>query len=121
MPESIVGMHPDDCFPSSYSEGRVRFLKLCEQFDARLHAYDNTNEGAEGEDLSCDVVWYGPDDAEYVMVLVSATHGVEGFSGSAAQTDWLLTGGGGTSAGKCGHVVGPRAQPTRVQLAPPCD
>ena len=93
MPESIVGMHPDDCFPSSYSEGRVRFLKLCEQFDARLHAYDNPNEGAEGEDLSCDVAWYGPDDAEYVMVLVSATHGVEGFSGSAAQTDWLLTGG----------------------------
>lgn len=42
--------------------------------------------------LSTDVAWLGDKDAETVLVLLSATHGVEGFSGSAAQVDFLLYG-----------------------------
>ena len=40
-----------------------------------------------------DAAWFGPSDARRVLVLVSATHGVEGFCGSAAQLDWLLDDG----------------------------
>jgi hypothetical protein len=60
-----------------------------------LRAYANPNLGPAGEELATDVGYFGPDQAEKVIVLVSATHGVEGFGGSGAQLDWLL--GPGTS------------------------
>ncbi len=48
--------------------------------------------GPDGGDLSTDVAWIGPRDAERVLVMISATHGVEGFCGSGAQIDWLNRG-----------------------------
>ncbi|MFY9513558.1 MAG: M14 family metallopeptidase, partial [Rubrivivax sp.] len=39
----------------------------------------------QGEALSCDTAWLGPDDAARVLVVISATHGVEGFAGSGPQ------------------------------------
>ena len=42
-------------------------------------------DGLEGETLATDVVRIGPADAKRLLVLTSATHGVEGFCGSGAQ------------------------------------
>ena len=59
----------------------------------RLGRYDNSQRGPTGEALSTDTAWFGPDDAARVLVLVSATHGIEGFCGSGAQIDWITQGG----------------------------
>lgn len=36
-------------------------------------------------DLMCDAYWLGPPAAQKVLVLISGTHGVEGYAGSAVQ------------------------------------
>lgn len=41
--------------------------------------------GPEGESLATDVITVGPADASTVVLVVSGTHGVEGFLGSALQ------------------------------------
>ena len=41
--------------------------------------------GPRGETLSTDVATVGPTDAQKRLVLVSGTHGVEGFYGSDSQ------------------------------------
>ncbi|MDF1630095.1 MAG: DUF2817 domain-containing protein [Alcanivoracaceae bacterium] len=45
--------------------------------------------GPQGDTLFTDVVWLGSDGASKVLVLISGTHGCEGFAGSAIQTDFL--------------------------------
>ena len=45
--------------------------------------------GPSGEDLYTDVVQIGPDRTDAVLVVMSGTHGVEGFCGSACQTGYL--------------------------------
>jgi len=79
-------------FSSDYSAARAKFLTAAKAAGARLQAYRNPARGPAGEELTTDVAWLGPDDAERVLVTVSATHGVEGFCGSGAQVGWLETG-----------------------------
>jgi predicted deacylase len=50
--------------------------------------------GPDGTELFTDVVWLGSDGAERVLVLISGTHGAEGFAGSAIQSDFLTQAGG---------------------------
>jgi hypothetical protein len=58
-----------------------------------LRSFVNPLLGPKGEVLATDAAWFGPTDARRVMVLTSATHGVEGFCGSACQLDWLSLSG----------------------------
>ena len=84
--------HPFDlakCFSRDYQDSRVRFLKAAKEAGGALRAYANPLTGPEGESLSTDTAWFGPADAKKVLVLQSATHGVEGFTGSGAILDWL--------------------------------
>ncbi|AQH04636.1 hypothetical protein A9R05_37730 (plasmid) [Burkholderia sp. KK1] len=73
-------------FSSTYKEARQRFLDTAAQ---RKLAVDTRVlegiAGLEGETLATDVVRIGPADAKRLLVLTSATHGVEGFCGSGAQ------------------------------------
>lgn len=41
------------------------------------------------ENLTTELIWLGSSAAKNVVVLISATHGVEGFVGAAVQTDLL--------------------------------
>lgn len=82
------------CFSADYADARRKFLSACKTAGARLRAYANPLQGPRGEELSTDVAWIGPDNARTVLASISATHGVEGFCGSAAQIDWLAHGGG---------------------------
>ncbi|OIO67985.1 MAG: hypothetical protein AUJ58_10405 [Zetaproteobacteria bacterium CG1_02_55_237] len=77
-------------YSPDYRRARSAFLAAAEKAGAKLSSHPHPLPGPEGEALSTDVAWLGPDDAEAVLVLLSATHGVEGFSGSAAQVDFLL-------------------------------
>jgi len=78
-----------ELFPDSYFQARERFLAHAP--DAA--GYASTATGPQGEPLWTDVAWFGPRDAARVAVLVSATHGIEGYCGSAAQLDWISGGG----------------------------
>ncbi len=83
------------CFSVDYAQARSRFLVACDTAGATVRAYANPASGPRAEDLVTDVAWVGPTNARRVLVAISATHGVEGFCGSAAQSDWLTHGGAG--------------------------
>ncbi|HEY1751053.1 MAG TPA: M14 family metallopeptidase [Caulobacteraceae bacterium] len=85
-------MNAADSFSATYAEARAKFIAAAEETGGELARYANPNRGPDGGDLSTDVAWYGPRSAERVLVLVSATHGGEGFCGSGAQIDWLRRG-----------------------------
>lgn len=77
-------------FARDYADARTKFLAATGLLGGRHRAYLNPNRGPNGEELATDTGWFGPDQAEKVVVLVSATHGVEGYCGSGGQLDWLL-------------------------------
>jgi hypothetical protein len=79
-------------FSAAYPEARAKFLAAAKAAGAALDRITNPNLGPDGGDLSTDVAWIGPREASRVLVLLSGTHGVEGFCGSGAQVDWLTRG-----------------------------
>lgn len=79
-------------FADEYGDARHRFLDAATTAGATLTAWENPHRGPGGEALTTDVAWIGPADAGRVLVVISATHGVEGFCGSGAQVDWLRSG-----------------------------
>ncbi len=79
-------------FSRNYREARQRFLDRATAAGATLDSRAHPLKGPEGEDLCTDLAWLGPDDAERVLVTISATHGVEGFCGSGVQSGWLESG-----------------------------
>lgn len=85
--------HLATCFAPDYATARARFLALCAKHGNVPRAYLNPLSGPAGEALAADAAWFGRRDASRVMVMTSATHGVEGFCGAGAQLDWLLCGG----------------------------
>src|SRR5205823_11052570 len=46
--------------------------------------------GPQGESLSIDVARLGPDNATDALVVLSGTHGVEGFGGAGCQVGFLI-------------------------------
>lgn len=80
-------------FAADYGEARRCFLDACLRAGLRVDSRRHPLTAPDGTVLACDVAWSGPRAARRVLVMVSGTHGVEGFCGSAIQTDWLLSGG----------------------------
>ena len=76
-------------FSDSYEEARDRFLKAAKAKQIDIQSYINPNIGSLKEQLSCDTAWMGPRNAKRVLVIISGTHGVEGFCGSGCQIDWM--------------------------------
>ena len=87
-----IDMDAEACFAPDYALARERFLAAAHGAGGRTTSIPVPGAGPRGEALSTDCTWIGPDDAADVLVLVSATHGVEGFCGSAAQIDALRMG-----------------------------
>lgn len=81
----------DTHFSATYQEARGKFLAACSS--AEVRSIINPNLGPEGEELATDIAWFGPPDASRVFMMISSTHGVEGFCGSACQLDWITEGG----------------------------
>src|SRR5258708_21487321 len=82
----------DTRFPTDYGDARSRFRRAAETAGGQLRSYRNPTSGPLGEALACDCAWFGPEDAAKVLVIMSGTHGVEGFCGSGIQLDWLEEG-----------------------------
>lgn len=73
-----------------YCEARRRFREAAAAAGATIHARTNPGQlGKDGEDLTLDLATLGPTDAEHRVLVVSGTHGVEGYCGSALQVHWL--------------------------------
>jgi Protein of unknown function (DUF2817) len=78
---------------ADYAEARGRFLDAALAAGARLTRHDHPRTGPTGEALATDVAVVGAPDAPNRLLVISGTHGVEGFGGSLCQTRWLLEGG----------------------------
>ena len=87
---SMTAFNPLDAFASCYTEAREKFLDAARQRGARLAHYQHPDaRGPDGEALYLDVAVVGAPTARARMVVGCGTHGIEGFSGSAAQTAWM--------------------------------
>ncbi len=78
-----------DTFSQSYREARERFIAAAEAAPLDVQSHPHPMLGRDGEVLAMDVARDGPVDAEALLIISSACHGVEGFCGSAVQTALL--------------------------------
>lgn len=76
-------------FRPDYAACRDYFLDLAGASGGELLRADNPAEGPDGVALSTEFLRLGPREAERALILVSGTHGAEGFAGSAVQCAWL--------------------------------
>jgi len=83
-----------ECFSQDYSGARSRMLGACSNIpedlvkDRQVHTHPLN--GPAGESLTCDVTVFAQSkQPRNLLVLISGTHGVEGFAGSAIQVDCL--------------------------------
>ena len=83
----------------SYSIARQAFLEAAAAAHARITSHPHPLSGLEDEALFVDVAEVGPADADSVVVVVSGTHGVEGYLGSALQRHHLENLADGVVAG----------------------
>ncbi|MFK8022517.1 MAG: M14 family metallopeptidase [Ilumatobacter sp.] len=74
---------------ATYAVARQRFLDAAERSGATVRTTVHPLTGREGEELAIDVAVLGPSDADTTVLVVSGTHGVEGYAGSALQHWWL--------------------------------
>jgi len=84
--DNAVSIH----FAPSYAEARRKFRDAAAALGLAVETHVNPSaRGPEGEELATDVVLLGDADADAVLLLTSATHGVEGFCGSGCQVALL--------------------------------
>lgn len=80
-------------FSSDYFEARDKFLAAANDVGASLeHRINPKAKGPGEEDLFTDVARIGSDDAKKVIVIMSGTHGNEGYCGSGCQIGYLKEG-----------------------------
>lgn len=76
---------------ASYADARSAFLEAAAAAEARITSTPHPLTGLEGEPLFVDVAEVGPANSDSVVIVVSGTHGVEGYLGSAIQRHHLET------------------------------
>ncbi len=74
-----------DAFAGSYARARVQFLEAAATAGLPIESHAHPLKGRDGEDLAMDVVRDGPPNAEKLLIVSSACHGVEGYCGSGVQ------------------------------------
>ena len=80
-------------FSDNYFEARGKFLSACAARSLRVESRRNPHaKGPDGEDLFTDIVQIGPANPKRALLLISGTHGVEGYCGSGPQIGFLREG-----------------------------
>ncbi|HTQ13143.1 MAG TPA: M14 family metallopeptidase [Rhizomicrobium sp.] len=80
-------------FPNDYREARARFIEAAEASDLGVTTRVLRGQlGPDGKPLFLDTAMAGPREAKSALLLISGTHGVEGYFGSGAQTGLLREG-----------------------------
>ncbi len=79
-------------FSESYNEARGKFLSAASRAGGKVTTYVHPEaSGPDGGSLCTDVASIGPSEAERCLLVISGTHGLEGFTGSAAQIGFLTS------------------------------
>lgn len=78
-----------DFFAPTYREARERLLEAARPTGALVTSHWHPGSSPDGSPLFSDVVRVGTQDARQLLVIISGTHGVEGFAGSAIQVSAL--------------------------------
>ena len=82
-------------FSASYAAARVKFLEAAATAGAQIESHVHPLKGRDGEVLAMDVARIGAADAQRLLIVSSACHGVEGYCGSGVQVfalhdqEWL--------------------------------
>lgn len=76
-------------FQPTYADCREQFLTHARAHGATLTSYPIPASGPHGEALTVDTAHIGAEQAAQVLIILSGTHGVEGFAGSACQQQCL--------------------------------
>src|SRR5262245_61953501 len=82
-------MNASQYFCPTYAAAREAFRAAATARGLKIQSHRNPVPGAAGEDLTTDVALLGPADASRLLIVVSGTHGAEGFCGSGIQVGWL--------------------------------
>ena len=100
-------------FSASYLEARVKFLEAAATAGLQVESHAHPLKGRDGEDLAMDVARDGAHDAQNLLIISSACHGVEGYCGSGVQVhalhdaDWLEKARGSGAAVLYIHALNP--------------
>jgi hypothetical protein len=90
FPSWLTVMSISEYFAGTYREARNNFLAAARTAGTKLTHYTLPNlYGPENEELVVDVARLGPNNPTRILMLISATHGVEGFCGSGCQVGYL--------------------------------
>lgn len=82
-------------FSETYVEARTKFIEAAKAAGSQLHSYRRDDlRGKDGESLICDVAMLGDAAAPRGALVISGTHGAEGYCGSAIQHRWLAQSSG---------------------------
>lgn len=76
-------------FSKSYAQARQKFLSAAQAAGLTVDSNIHPVKGRDGEELAMDVVFDGAPDAQRLLVISSACHGVEGYCGSGVQVHAL--------------------------------
>ncbi|MCB1647595.1 MAG: M14 family metallopeptidase [Pseudomonadales bacterium] len=80
-------------FSVDYFEAREKFLTAARAAEGKTESFLNPRaKGPGGEDLYTDVAVFGDPASPKVLVIVSGTHGNEGFCGSGCQVGFVEEG-----------------------------
>src|SRR5581483_1033981 len=72
-------------FSSDFSTARQRFRHALGHAGGTLHSLPIDAKGPQGEELTIDIGWFGPERPRRALLHSSGLHGVEAFAGSAIQ------------------------------------
>ena len=81
--ERVIGKA--EGFSSSYREAREKFLASVKAAGLAVQSHIHPEKGRDGEALAMDVAIDGPADADRLVIITSACHGVEGYCGTGIQ------------------------------------
>ena len=79
-----------DYFSSSYAEARAKFVDAARNGGAEVASYRLPDYlGPAGENLAVEVACMRVASARNLLLVISGTHGVEGFAGSGCQVGFF--------------------------------
>lgn len=78
-----------DFFPENYRTAHLRFISARPELNRFTASHLMAGRGAEGEELVCYLRVIGEPEAKTALLLLSGTHGAEGFWGTASQLLFL--------------------------------
>jgi hypothetical protein len=78
-----------DYFSATTDEADEKFRRACDAAGVETVFYKNPKLGPAGEDLHIGMCRIGPKNADNVLLILSGTHGVEGYAGAGIQTGAL--------------------------------